>query len=43
MAIEDAGKDVDYVIEDYNSDTKTAVTAAKKLIDVDKVTLIKFP
>ncbi|MCK4918327.1 MAG: ABC transporter substrate-binding protein [Candidatus Pacebacteria bacterium] len=43
MAIEDSGIDVDYVIEDYNSDLKTTVSAAKKLIDIDKVSVIVGP
>lgn len=43
MAIEDSGMDVQYVLEDFNSDTKTAVTAANKLIDSDKVAVIIGP
>src|SRR3989344_5234886 len=43
MAIEDSDTDIKYVIEDFSSDTKTAVTAATKLIDVDKVNVIIGP
>lgn len=43
MAMEDAQIDIPYVIEDFNSDTKTAVTAATKLIDIDRVTVIIGP
>ena len=43
MAIEDSGMDVKYIVEDFSSDTKTAVTAANKLIDVDKVNVIIGP
>lgn len=43
LAIEDYGKPVDYVIEDFRSDIKTAVSGASKLINVDKVSVIIGP
>lgn len=43
MAIEDSGMDVDYVIEDFQSDLKLAVTAATKLIEVDGVDVVIGP
>ena len=43
MAIEDSDMDIKYVIEDFSSDTKTAVTTVTKLIDVDKVNVIIGP
>lgn len=43
LAIEDYGKPVDYVIEDFHSDIKGVVTAATKLIDVDKVAVVIGP
>lgn len=43
MAIEDSGMDVDYVVEDFQSDTKTLATTANKLINVDRVPVIIGP
>lgn len=43
LAIHDYGKPVDYVIEDHQSDMKTTVTAARKLIDVDGIDIIIGP
>ena len=43
LAIEDSGMDVDYVVEDFQSDLKLAVTAATKLIEVDGVDVIIGP
>ncbi|HLC49111.1 MAG TPA: ABC transporter substrate-binding protein [Candidatus Andersenbacteria bacterium] len=43
MAIEDSGMEVEYVIEDFQSDLKTTATAATKLITVDKVPVIIGP
>lgn len=43
MAIEDSELEIDYVIEDFQSDLKTVVTASKKLIDVDGVSVIIGP
>jgi branched-chain amino acid transport system substrate-binding protein len=43
LAIEDSGKDIPYVVEDFKSDSKTAVTAAQKLINVDKVSVVIGP
>ena len=43
MAIEDSGFDVDYVVEDFQSDTKTLATASSKLINVDQVPVIIGP
>src|SRR5437764_12650682 len=43
LAIEDSGKDIPYVVEDFKSDSKAAVTAAQKLINVDKVSVVIGP
>jgi len=43
MAIEDSGTKIPYVIEDFHSDVKTALTAAKKLTEVDKVQMVIGP
>lgn len=43
LAIEDYGKPVDYVIEDFHSDIKGVVTAANKLINIDKVSVVIGP
>ena len=43
LAIEDSGMNVDYVIEDFQSDFKNVVTASTKLIDVDDVQVIIGP
>ncbi len=43
MAIEDSGMDVEYVVEDFKSETKSVVTAARKLLEVDKVGVVIGP
>lgn len=43
MAIEDSGMNIPYVIEDFKSDQKTVVSAAKKLLDIDKVSVVVGP
>lgn len=43
LAIEDYGKPVDYVIEDYQSDMTATATAARKLIEVDDMQIIIGP
>ncbi len=43
MAIEDSEVDVDYVIENTNSDMKQTITAARKLIEVDGADVIIGP
>ncbi len=43
MAIEDSGLDVDYVLEDTQSDISKTVTATRKLINVDGVDVIIGP
>ncbi len=43
LAIEDYGKPVDYVIEDFHSDIKTVITAATKLVEADEVSVIIGP
>jgi len=43
MAIEDSDIEVDYVIEDFESDLAKVATAAHKLIDVDKVDVVIGP
>ncbi len=43
LAIEDHGKSVEYAIEDFHSDIKGVITAAKKLIEIDKVSVVIGP
>ncbi len=43
LAIEDYGKPVNYVIEDFHSDIKGVITSATKLIDIDKVSVVIGP
>ncbi|MBI3336092.1 penicillin-binding protein activator [Candidatus Peregrinibacteria bacterium] len=43
MAIEDAGGSTQYVVEDFQSDVKNAVTAAKKLTNIDGVSVVIGP
>lgn len=43
MAIEDSGMDVDYVIEDFQSDLANTVSATRKLVDIDGVDVIIGP
>ncbi len=43
MAMEDAGIPENILIEDFKSETKTAITAAKKLIEVDGADVIIGP
>jgi len=43
MAIEDSNQNIDYIIEDYGSDTTKAVNSAKKLIEINNVDVIIGP
>lgn len=43
MALEDSGMKIDYSIEDCQSDPKTVVTVANKLIDLDGASIVIGP
>lgn len=43
MAIEDSGLDIEYVIEDTESDVSKTVTAVRRLIDISEVDVIIGP
>lgn len=43
MAIEDHGGDANYVIEDFHSDLVDVITAANKLVNIDKVSVVIGP
>jgi len=43
LAIEDSGMDINYVVEDTQSDFTHTITAANKLINVDEVEVVIGP